>query len=660
MQDVDGEFHNIWTRFVVAIDYGTTFSCVAYVAVPGDYNGEYESARRRRDRISIIDDWPGDPEKQSFTSARTLNKETPTDIWYFDPTINDMGSDYGSQSSDDVANDQDMEGADDRSQQERTDDLNEPKPLEDEKSFGRRLPNNVCFGYKVQDALRFPGSLSSGRRANEPISRMKLMLHNDITTREVRRELRPILNDLKRQKPRIIERHEDVIADSLTCLLGHTKCQLRKRDDFRDGSQVEFVLCIPPAWQPKARRQMQEAMAVAIRRSGLGDTRDKTVDNLFYVPEPEAAAEFVLAEHGEIMADDVFLVLDAGCGTVDQGIYRVSGTEPLRLAVEEGQPTGRLCGSSYLNENMRKLAMTRLEGERGSLQEKNSTTLRGLIESHVIRDFETRTKRQFDPDNDDEIMSVFEPVLNDVTSLLEEQIRLCADKNKHIDKVVLIGGFAESRALRKAVRSKLQELENPYGHIQLIIREDGISSTAVATGAVMRALNKTDGPKRQSMSSYGIKRDEAWRRNWVAHQKQKKFATRDRLDGIVYIKNTIDWRKSWVCVEVLYVSDSSTESNYQVTHKKNKGSCERAGRIEVDMYFLKEQGMVELIQPPKGRGHDHYQVDFDIIIEVNGRNLSFTAQYPCAKDDKPTQALDLMEGSRAYTCIAAGFVPGTM
>ena len=70
--------------------------------------------------------------------------------------------------------------------------------------------------------------------------------------------------------------------------------------------------------------------------------------------------------------------------------------------------------------------------------------------------------------------------------------------------------------------------------------------TAVASGAVLRALNKEDGPTRHIQSSYGFIRAEYYEPDVVKEQRGVN-AWRDPLDGELYIKNTIDWVVKKVC-----------------------------------------------------------------------------------------------------------------
>jgi len=63
-------------------------------------------------------------------------------------------------------------------------------------------------------------------------------------------------------------------------------------------------------------------------------------------------------------------------------------------------------------------------------------------------------------------------------------------------------------------------------------------STAVACGAVIRALRKEDGPARILESSYGFLRTEPYGTQ-EAHASQKPKT--DKIDGLDYIDDTIEW-----------------------------------------------------------------------------------------------------------------------
>lgn len=76
--------------------------------------------------------------------------------------------------------------------------------------------------------------------------------------------------------------------------------------------------------------------------------------------------------------------------------------------------------------------------------------------------------------------------------------------------------------------------------------------TAVASGAVLRALNKQQGPSRQAYSSFGFLRIEPYPPFKVYHTFE---VDNPRL----------------LCEEVLYVSDQATESHFALHDLRNQG-----------------------------------------------------------------------------------------
>jgi hypothetical protein len=62
----------------------------------------------------------------------------------------------------------------------------------------------------------------------------------------------------------------------------------------------------------------------------------------------------------------------------------------------------------------------------------------------------------------------------------------------------------------------------------------------VARGAVLRALNKEDGPDRITSCSYGFLRTEPWEPD-VYPEHEKVRCHIDKADGEKYVDNTICW-----------------------------------------------------------------------------------------------------------------------
>src|SRR6266498_1462591 len=115
-------------------------------------------------------------------------------------------------------------------------------------------------------------------------------------------------------------------------------------------------------------------------------------------------------------------------------------------------------------------------------------------------------------------------------------------------------------------------------------------------------------------------------------------------------------KQEFLCEEILYVSDERHESHYKKDHPNNQGkrlhidlhihhcssvlpeliliimAClgvEEAGKILADMTFLRTEGLIEPTIPKNGeRGKKRYEVQFSLVIIVDGRNLRYEARYP--------------------------------
>lgn len=273
-------------HLIIAVDYGTTFSSIAFALL------EKRGQEASLSEIKTISKYPGD---------RTPNpiNEVPTELWYPDPEApdDDPWNDNGF-ASDGFSDNNDE---DDQSQVDVT--------ANTHTSVQRPLIENIRWGYGVREHLRFrDSSVYTGQR-NLPIIRAKLLLDRSAKTRTLRKQLRQTLSRLKSHN--IIKNDEDVIADYLTCLFKFAKEKLEQQFCLIDNPSIELVLCVPAIWTPKACRKMHQAMAIAVDRTGLGRLRNNCIENLFIVSEPEAAAAFVLHGNYEIQVWKIISSLGA-------------------------------------------------------------------------------------------------------------------------------------------------------------------------------------------------------------------------------------------------------------------------------------------------------------------------------------------------------------
>lgn len=113
--------------------------------------------------------------------------------------------------------------------------------------------------------------------------------------------------------------------------------------DFVASSEMEYILTIPAIWEDASK-------ALMIRAAEFAGYGCHGVD-FHIVTEPEAAAAYtlkVIRPH-DFKQDDVFIICDAGGGTVDLIAYKVKALDPLTVD-EVVSGTGDLCGSVYLDK----------------------------------------------------------------------------------------------------------------------------------------------------------------------------------------------------------------------------------------------------------------------------------------------------------------------
>ncbi|TGO22352.1 hypothetical protein BPAE_0171g00110 [Botrytis paeoniae] len=660
LMEIDSRNENEVDRLIISTDFGTTFSCVAFAS--------------SRDEIGIVRGYATDP----MSIQKKPRFDVPTESWY--PTKAKL-EELAIENNADI--DEPMLRFDDE-------DDSDDDGINDAQGQSSLRPKIMYWGYEVQDKLSEP---DLDKKQYNSIMRSKLLLDTSYETEKIREELKPVLKKLKAKK--YIKANEDVIAQYLEQLFLHAKRYLKEIRRLKDTTIVEHVLCVPVIWSPSACRNMQSAMEIAIQQSELG-----SINNLFLVSEPEAAAAYVLEYSNSITAGETFILLDAGGGTVDATTYTVGDAEPLKLKREEVAAKGGLYGSSYLNEAFREYLFGRLESEKSDL-ETNGRTLQGIVDQQTVK-FENSLKRIMDvtdrnmapiflhidglrenpekgfSDNRikikrNDFWRIFERCLRGNMDLMLDQIKLSREAGLTIKKVVLIGGFSNNPSLRKTLERRLGKLTRDTGiSIELeTVNDPEYLETAMASGGILRALDKeNDELERISLCSYGFFLQEEHDPIGIpAHKNVKPMI--DSSDGVPYLE-VMDWvvkkgeivpaareyrmdvhfifpatRKTFIYEQELYVSDTSTEQHYKFTHPKNRGA-QIVGIIHLDFSELIRSGAIqETIEQESLKLLRYYRVDFELVMKVKGRNLEIEG---CIGGET--------FGGKEIS-IAAAFVPGT-
>lgn len=271
-------------RIIVAIDFGTTFSSVAYAVLRKGVRPEMIDFRD----VKCIGNYPG---YEPIPGVWDSRQDVPTELWYDDGHRSTNGTDNDQQS--------------DNEAEESSSDIDpyENEQLQSEEEHGseenavtqhrdpRTTPVTQYWGYGVQQLLN---TTNIPRDEARPLTRFKLNLDDKKETEDVRTETRTILKALT--KKRIIKNDTDIYAHYLTHLLKHTKEQLLLANELSQDMLVQFVLCVPAKWPVRGCRIMQTALEVAVKEANMSERAVDSVHNMFMISEPEAAAECILAE----------------------------------------------------------------------------------------------------------------------------------------------------------------------------------------------------------------------------------------------------------------------------------------------------------------------------------------------------------------------------
>jgi hypothetical protein len=282
---MNSDSNGVTKDFVVGIDYGTTFTSVSYFV----YSNADGTRHAKISDVKTIKNWPDDP---TCGSA----EQVPTETWYSKIPLqrSPLVDQYDDPASSLQLQDGTLEAV--PSQDENVD----PNDIEENDGMDTDESTEFLWGYTVHYQMYIARTT---RNLNRHIPRPKLMLVNTSYTQKDRLVLRHQLNQLIKKGliRKYGKRHEpddrdvrDVIADFLIKVFQHTKEQLVEYEGLRDHCKVDFVITVPTIWSQESSRVLQVCVEDAIRATGFGRLTNESISNLFIIPEPEAAATFLL------------------------------------------------------------------------------------------------------------------------------------------------------------------------------------------------------------------------------------------------------------------------------------------------------------------------------------------------------------------------------
>ncbi|KAF2249310.1 hypothetical protein BU26DRAFT_519428 [Trematosphaeria pertusa] len=283
---------------------------------------------------------------------------------------------------------------------------------------------------------------------------------------------------------------------------------------------TDIVVTVPTGWSYMAMNSTYRALS----KAGFSRTSFPMLQDVVFVTEPEAAAMYTARYYSDqrqesfLRQNRYFILCDAGGGTVDVISYKVKQLQPTLQLEQIGNPTGRKCGSIFINLEFKKW-LKRLIGEakyreldpdldvdKNAAHAFETTSMRQLMRDFdtLKRDFQPNSHQDFHLDlphplanldipdvvNKGEITITcadmehfFDKCVGQVVGLIKEHVLLIAKRGGSPKDVILVGGFGESSYLRGQIETTLRMWK-------LQLRRPETSWTAVVQGAVICGIEK--------------------------------------------------------------------------------------------------------------------------------------------------------------------------
>ncbi|KAJ4252956.1 hypothetical protein NW762_010865 [Fusarium torreyae] len=355
---------------------------------------------------------------------------------------------------------------------------------------------------------------------------------------------------------------------------------------------------------------------------------------------------------------------------------------------------GGTYGSGAIDEGIGEVLRKRLKPHR--YLEQNGITIEGIVRS-LVHEFKTSIKPGWDMDNKTnnyldviglvpfpgepnvlrnrvvirhhEIKKIFLDVLSPIKEILLEQLTasrnrglsidvchldlpnpFCATSDIGVQRVVVMGGFADSPTYQKYLRKSLDEY-NEHTSCAAEWYHPTMSTVlnAVAGGGVIRAANKANGPQRIARSSYGLGRFEHW--DAKLHKGQTPIKGYDNekpyartIDWMVKLGEEIEHDKEYAfeceytfpsrkfglpnkgpfeLSDEVWVSDTASQSHLDVDGEHNKGS-ECLGLMKTDVTHLRRYFETRLdYKRKRGKGKVEWLVlTYHLVFKINGLNMN--------------------------------------
>ncbi|KAJ5643003.1 uncharacterized protein N7484_005510 [Penicillium longicatenatum] len=340
---------------------------------------------------------------------------------------------------------------------------------------------------------------------------------------------------------------EDCIADYLRAIWKHTlKTILKARPSYLvESLEFHVVLTVPAIWKDYARSAMTEAA----KKAGILDDRPAGPTSLTFAPEPEAAGLAALIERGsDTKPDDVFVICDAGGGTVDVITYKVGHQQPLQLH-EAVEGDGSVCGGIFIDEDFTVQCRNRIGRKWSGFSPADRKAILTNEWEYSIKPSLNDTSRK--PHIKDghiffsgsDIRDAFHKrAVPGLLRLVENQLTEAQSKGLRVTGIVLVGGLGSSPHIYKCLVAKYSSRGIEICQSSAIRRR-----TAICRGAILKGLmdapitthvpNAPEILSRISRMCIGTSCIEEFKKG-VHHKKERYMC---KHEGYYKVRGMMDW-----------------------------------------------------------------------------------------------------------------------
>ncbi|KAF2177496.1 hypothetical protein K469DRAFT_358573 [Zopfia rhizophila CBS 207.26] len=340
-----------------------------------------------------------------------------------------------------------------------------------------------------------------------------------------------------------------------------------------EDARIEFIFSVPTTWSPNPT---VENFRSIVARAGFGQYQNHSVT--IGLTEAEAAAVHVSTEAPGIFNDgDILLVCDAGGGTTDLSVLRVTDTINQAITLEQLDVVfGETIGSAAIDYEFEKLVRTRLK-EAHAIAPLPIAPEDAAWEMMKCRDFQSVKCEYGSPDDTplfsigiprvplsynnpelhiksgeitfarEDLQSMFDKQITKLFKLIDSQLTTLYQKHpsSQVSHLILSGGLGNSAYVQHSLRKRYSHPSTPHPnalHIQVRIAPD--PQLAVCKGLVSDRLRKIMTNKsvlgwRCCRASYGTVCKILYDKKNPEHV--GKALTRDPMNNKLYITQAIAW-----------------------------------------------------------------------------------------------------------------------